>query len=59
MVAMLKRLPKWTPAARKPDAKQYMAKTEPYRKLDRPFFIDKNPANFLHVGLIKALFPER
>ncbi|MDH3469436.1 MAG: sulfotransferase [Gammaproteobacteria bacterium] len=38
-------------------AKQYMAKTEPYRKLDRPFFIDKNPANFLHVGLIKTLFP--
>lgn len=38
-------------------AKQYMVKTEPYRKLDRPFFIDKNPANFLHVGLIKTLFP--
>ena len=38
-------------------AKQYLAKTKPYRKLNRAFFIDKNPNNFLHVGLIKTLFP--
>ena len=38
-------------------AKQYLAKTKPYRTLNRAFFIDKNPNNFLHIGLIKTLFP--
>lgn len=38
-------------------AKQYLAKTKHYRKLNRVFFVDKNPNNFLHIGLIKALFP--
>lgn len=38
-------------------AQQYLDKTVPYRSLDRPYFIDKHPINFLHIGLIKALFP--
>ena len=38
-------------------AKQYLAKVERYRKLNRAFFVDKNPSNFLHIGLIKTLFP--
>jgi hypothetical protein len=38
-------------------AKDYLAKTKPYRKLDREFFIDKTPDNFLHIGLIRILFP--
>lgn len=39
-------------------AKQYLDKSKSYRKLDRPYFIDKHPTNFLHIGLIKALFPK-
>lgn len=39
-------------------AQKYLAKAQQYRKLDRPYFIDKNPGNFLHIGLIKALFPD-
>jgi tetratricopeptide (TPR) repeat protein len=38
-------------------AAQYLAKSAPYRTLDRAFFIDKHPINFLHIGLIKTLFP--
>lgn len=38
-------------------AQQYLDKTVPYRSLGRPYFIDKHPINFLHIGLIKALFP--
>jgi hypothetical protein len=36
----------------------YLAAVAPYRPLQRDFFVDKNPTNFLHVGLIKALFPQ-
>jgi tetratricopeptide (TPR) repeat protein len=39
-------------------AREYLARVEPYRKRNAPFFIDKNPNNFLHIGLIKALFPD-
>ncbi|HJV69471.1 tetratricopeptide repeat-containing sulfotransferase family protein [Ideonella sp.] len=28
-----------------------------HRRLDRPFFIDKKPANFAHVGLIHLMLP--
>jgi len=36
---------------------QYMETTRPHRKLGRPFFIDKMPYNFLHVGLILLILP--
>ncbi|MCJ7816204.1 MAG: sulfotransferase, partial [Xanthomonadales bacterium] len=39
-------------------AKQYLAKVEPYLQRNLPCFIDKNPNNFLHIGLIKSLFPD-
>lgn len=38
-------------------AEQYLAKAKAYAKLDRGFFIDKSPSNFLRIGLIKTLFP--
>lgn len=38
-------------------AQEYLDKSSRYRKLGRPYFIDKAPTNFLHIGLIKALFP--
>lgn len=39
-------------------ANRYLEKVAPYRERQLDYFIDKNPANFLHIGLIKVLFPE-
>ena len=36
---------------------QYIERTRIHRKTDRPFFIDKMPNNFLHVGMIHLLLP--
>jgi tetratricopeptide (TPR) repeat protein len=36
---------------------RYIAETRVYRKTDRPFFIDKMPNNFAHVGLIHLMLP--
>lgn len=36
---------------------QYIERTRIHRKTDRPFFIDKMPNNFLHVGLIHLILP--
>jgi predicted Zn-dependent protease len=35
----------------------YIGRTRIQRKTDRPFFIDKMPNNFLHVGMIHLLLP--
>jgi predicted Zn-dependent protease len=35
----------------------YLADTQAYRT-DRPFFIDKMPNNFRHIGLIQLMLPE-
>ncbi len=35
----------------------YLARTAPQRKTDRPYFIDKMPNNFSHVGLIRLILP--
>ena len=36
---------------------QYLERTRVHRKLGRPFFIDKMPNNFMHVGLIRLALP--
>ncbi|WP_308238327.1 sulfotransferase [Phenylobacterium sp. J367] len=36
---------------------EYLARTKVHRKLGRPFFIDKNPTNWIHVGLIQLILP--
>ena len=36
---------------------QYLAQTRVQRKTDAPYFIDKMPNNFLHVGLIQLMLP--
>ena len=36
---------------------QYLANTRVHRKSGAPFFIDKMPNNFLHVGLIHLMLP--
>lgn len=35
----------------------YVAAAQPYRKLDRPRFVDKFPGNVLHLGLIAMVLP--
>ena len=35
----------------------FLDRTRVHRKLDRPFFIDKMPNNFLHIGLIRLILP--
>jgi tetratricopeptide (TPR) repeat protein len=35
----------------------YMRDTAVHRKLGRPFFIDKKPANYHHIGLIHLILP--
>jgi tetratricopeptide (TPR) repeat protein len=36
---------------------EYLARTRIQRRLDRPFFTDKMPNNFAHVGLIHLILP--
>ncbi len=36
---------------------EYLARTRIQRKSERPFFIDKLPNNFMHVGLIHLMLP--
>ena len=37
--------------------RRYLANTRIQRKSDRPFFIDKMPNNFAHIGLIHLIMP--
>jgi tetratricopeptide (TPR) repeat protein len=39
-------------------AQKYLDDTLVYRKLQRPFFIDKMPNNFRHLSLIHLMFPQ-
>ncbi len=36
---------------------QYIERTRVHRKTNRPFFIDKMPNNFLHIGMIQLVLP--
>lgn len=36
----------------------YFSQVQSYLKNSTNYFIDKNPSNFIHIGLIKHLFPE-
>ncbi|HWS78506.1 MAG TPA: sulfotransferase, partial [Thermomonas sp.] len=45
------------PAEFKALGERYIASTRVQRKLGRPFFIDKMPNNFAHVGLIQLILP--
>ncbi len=36
---------------------EYLERARVHRKLGRPFFIDKMPNNFAHVGLIRLMLP--
>lgn len=45
------------PAALKAFGEEYLDRARVHRKLQRPFFIDKNPVNFWHAGLIHLILP--
>jgi tetratricopeptide (TPR) repeat protein len=47
-----------TPEQQEEFAKRYLDKVAAYFEEQPAYFIDKNPSNFLHIGLIKALFPD-
>jgi tetratricopeptide (TPR) repeat protein len=36
---------------------EYIARTRPNRRTARPYFIDKTPGNFHHIGLIRLILP--
>lgn len=38
-------------------AEEYLSAAQLHRKTDKPWFIDKLPANWRHVGLIRAILP--
>jgi tetratricopeptide (TPR) repeat protein len=37
---------------------RYLREARPYRKTERPFFIDKRPWNWMEVGLIHLILPQ-
>jgi tetratricopeptide (TPR) repeat protein len=37
---------------------EYLARTRIYRRLGRPYFIDKMPNNFAHAGLVHLILPK-
>lgn len=37
---------------------RFLTDTRTYRRLGRPFFIDKMPNNFWHIGLIRLILPK-
>jgi hypothetical protein len=38
-------------------AAQYLQRIAPFRKEGRPYFVDKRPANWMYVGLIRLVLP--
>ncbi|HEY0630173.1 MAG TPA: sulfotransferase [Sphingomicrobium sp.] len=37
--------------------RRYIEQARPYRRTDRPYFIDKMPSNWQHIGLIHLILP--
>ncbi len=50
-------LARLTPADREELGARYIARTRINRKTDKPYFIDKMPNNWLHIGLIHLILP--
>jgi len=50
-------LASWDPSAFAAIGAEYLERTRPFRTTDRPWFIDKLPPNWLHVGLIRLVLP--
>ena len=50
-------VPSLTPQQRTELGEEYLARTRSLRKLGRPYFIDKQPNNFLQIGFIALILP--
>ena len=50
-------LPELVPAELEKLGRRYLEETVVYRSARRPLFVDKNPNNFRHVGLIHLILP--
>lgn len=37
--------------------RRYIEQARPYRRTDRPYFVDKMPSNWQHIGLIHLILP--
>jgi len=46
-----------TPNEARALGERFLAETRTYRRLGRPFFVDKMPNNFWHIGLIHLILP--
>jgi tetratricopeptide (TPR) repeat protein len=46
-----------TPEAARALGQRFIDETRHYRRLGRPFFIDKMPNNFWHIGLLQLILP--
>lgn len=47
----------WEPSAFDAIGNEYLERARPFRRTDRPMFIDKLPANWLNLGLISLALP--
>ncbi|MBV9695197.1 MAG: sulfotransferase, partial [Alphaproteobacteria bacterium] len=55
--AYLEALPLLDAQAARALGEEYLKRTNVQRKLDKPFFIDKMPNNFHHIGMIQLILP--
>ncbi len=46
-----------SPAELRELGEQYLERVQIHRKTERPFFIDKMPNNFMHIGMIQLALP--
>ena len=46
-----------SPDALRALGEEYLESVQVHRQLGRPFFVDKQPSNWLHVGLVHLIFP--
>ena len=49
--------PRWARKSLGKLGEEYLERTRIQRRLGRPFFVDKMPNNFAHVGLIQLILP--
>ncbi len=49
--------PPWKPPKLRELGERFIERTRVFRKTGRPFFIDKMPNNFLHIGMIHLVLP--
>jgi tetratricopeptide (TPR) repeat protein len=54
----LERLARFGPEDIRALGEAYLKRTRPHRRLDRPFFIDKMPNNWLFAGFIRLILPQ-